>query len=158
MFTLLFVGGNLFFPWLVHKYPLGGPKFLPIYFFVLIGAYKFGWKVGLLTAILSPLANYFLTGMPPASMLATIFVKGTAMALIASMIANKTKKLSFANLAIIITGYQGIGMVFEGIYTQSIQKAFQDVIIGYPGLLIQFLLGYLILWFLKDYGKEAKIA
>jgi len=153
VFTLLFIGGNLFFPWLAHSFPLGGPKFLPIYFFVLIGAYKFGWRVGIITAIMSPLANHFLTGMPPLPMLPTILVKGITMAVLASYISYKTKKLSFQNLAIIIIGYQTVGMIFEWIYTSSLSKAVQDFIIGYPGLLIQLFVGFLLLWLLKDYGK-----
>jgi len=153
VFTLVFISGNLFFPWLAHKFPLGGPMFLPIYFFVLIGAYKFGWRVGIATAILSPLTNHLLTGMPQAVMLPTIFVKGLSMAILAAYIAQKTRKISFLNLAIIIIGYQGIGMLFEGIYTKSIAKAFQDIIIGYPGLIIQLVVGYFVIWFLRDYGK-----
>jgi hypothetical protein len=157
IFTFLFVAGNLFFPWLVHTIPLGGPTFLPIYFFVLIGAYKFGWRVGVLTAILSPLSNHFLTGMPPTNMLTAIFVKGIAMAILASFIAINTKKLSFQNLAIIIIGYQTVGFIFEWIYAAKFTSAMQDFVIGYPGLLIQFFIGYLILWLLRDYGKEHAI-
>jgi len=154
IFTLLFISGNLFFPWLAHNFPLGGPTFLPIYFFVLIGAYKFGWRVGIFTAILSPLANHFLTGMPPLPMLATILIKGTAMAAFASYISYKTKKLSFQNLAVVIIGYQAVGLVFEWAYTSSLNKAVQDFIIGYPGLLIQLFGGFLLLWLLRDYGRS----
>ena len=48
--ALLFVLGNVLFPQLCHLFNLGGPTWLPIYFFTLIGAYKYGWQVGLLTA------------------------------------------------------------------------------------------------------------
>jgi LytS/YehU family sensor histidine kinase len=154
LFTLLFVGGNLFFPWLVHSVPMGGPKFLPIYFFVLIGAYKFGLKVGLSTAILSPLANHFLTGMPATSMLPTIFVKGILMALFAYFIAMKTKKISIIHVGIVVIAYQLIGMIFEAVYTMSFTKAFQDIVIGYPGLLIQVFGGFLLLSLLRNYGNK----
>ena len=50
----LFIIGNILFPKLFHLIPQGGITWLPIYFFTLIGAYKYGWKVGLLTAVLSP--------------------------------------------------------------------------------------------------------
>ena len=65
VFALAFIIGNLALPQLVHLVPKGGLIFLPIYFFTLIGAYKYGFWVGLLTAILSPLANMLLFGMPP---------------------------------------------------------------------------------------------
>ena len=46
----LFILGNLVLPQLCHLIPQGGLTLLPIYFFTLIAAYKYGWKVGLLTA------------------------------------------------------------------------------------------------------------
>ena len=63
----LFIVGNIVLPQLFHLIPKGGPIFLPIYFFTLIGAYKYGWRVGLLTAVLSPLVNSALFGMPAAA-------------------------------------------------------------------------------------------
>lgn len=57
----LFIVGNILFPQFFHLIPQGGITWLPIYFFTLIGAYKYGWKVGLLTAVLSLLSTpYFL--------------------------------------------------------------------------------------------------
>ena len=50
----LFVIGNIALPQLCHLVPSGGPMLLPIYFFTLVAAYKYGWKVGLLTAVASP--------------------------------------------------------------------------------------------------------
>ena len=64
--ALAFTAGNILFPQLFHLIPQGGVIWLPIYFFTLIGAYKYGWRVGLLTAIASPLINSWLFGMPPA--------------------------------------------------------------------------------------------
>ena len=60
--ALLFVAGNIILPQLFHLIPQGGITWLPIYFFTLIAAYKYGWKVGLLTAVLSPVANALLFG------------------------------------------------------------------------------------------------
>lgn len=62
LFAALFIIGNILFPQLCHLIPNGGHIFLPIYFFTLIGAYKYGWKVGLLTAVLSPIINSALLG------------------------------------------------------------------------------------------------
>ena len=53
----LFVAGNMILPQLCHLVPQGGIRWLPIYFFTLVGAYKYGWRVGLLTAVLSPCVN-----------------------------------------------------------------------------------------------------
>jgi hypothetical protein len=72
LFAVLFVGGNMLLPQLCHLMPDGGKIFLPIYFFTLIASYKFGLKVGILTAVLSPLCNHLLFGMPPAGMLNSV--------------------------------------------------------------------------------------
>jgi len=64
LMAALFIAGNMALPQLFHLIPQGGITWLPIYFFTLIGAYKFGWKVGLLTAVLSPVINSLLFGMP----------------------------------------------------------------------------------------------
>ena len=69
LFASLFVVGNLVFPQLAHLVPNGGFILLPIYFFTLIAAYKYGIHVGLLTAILSPVANNLIFGMPPSAVL-----------------------------------------------------------------------------------------
>ena len=44
----LFLAGNIVLPQLFHTIRLGGPTWLPIYFFTLVGAYKYGWRAGLL--------------------------------------------------------------------------------------------------------------
>lgn len=62
--TALFLAGNIVLPQLFHTIRLGGPTWLPIYFFTLVGAYKYGWRAGLLTALASPVANALLFGMP----------------------------------------------------------------------------------------------
>jgi hypothetical protein len=60
LFVALFVLGNLLLPQLCHLIPNGGKILLPIYFFTLIASYKFGIKVGLMTAVLSPIINSIL--------------------------------------------------------------------------------------------------
>lgn len=46
--AVLFAVGNIVLPQLFHLVPQGGVTWLPIYFFTLVGAYKYGWRVGLL--------------------------------------------------------------------------------------------------------------
>ena len=41
----LFVAGNIVLPQICHLVPQGGLRWLPIYFFTLVGAYKYGWRV-----------------------------------------------------------------------------------------------------------------
>ena len=145
LFIFLFVLGNLLLPQVTHMIPSGGLIFLPIYFFTLIAAYKFGLKVGLLTALLSPLLNSFLFGMPPVAVLPIILIKSFLLAFIDGIVARRYKQISFLHLLIVVLGYQFIGSLAEWASTQSICKALQDFRIGIPGMLIQIFGGYLLL-------------
>jgi hypothetical protein len=153
IFTLLFSAGNLMLPLIVHYFSLGGNVFLPIYFFILIGSYKFGLRVGLATAIITPIINHLITGMPNMVMIYPVLIKGISFALISYYISQKTKKINFQNLLLIIFSYQFIGFLFE-IFYLNLEKAFNNVITAWPGLLIQLILGYLILRGINNYGRK----
>ena len=133
----LFILGNIALPQLCHLIPSGGLIFLPIYFFTLVGAYKYGWKVGLLTAVASPLVNSILFGMPPAAVLPSIMLKSIVLAIVASMVASRTRKAGLAQIATVVVAYQAIGCAAEWIYTGSLFTALQDVRIGLPGIGLQ---------------------
>lgn len=145
LFAAIFVLGNLLLPQLAHLVPQGGPIFLPIYFFTLIAAYKYGIHVGLLTAILSPLANHLLFGMPPSAVLPAIIVKSVVLAIAAAMAAKHFGKVSFLGILLAILAYQVIGTGIEWALTQNFLTAVQDFRIGLPGMLIQLTAGYLVL-------------
>ena len=150
MLTTLFVMGNLVFPQLAHLIPQGGLILLPIYFFTLIAAYKYGLFVGVLTAILSPLINTLLFGMPPIAVLPAIMFKSVILALAASLSSKYFMKVSFIGIVIAVFAYQFIGTAFEWIITQDLHIALQDVRIGLPGIVIQIVAGFFLLKFLRQ--------
>ncbi len=145
MFAALFVGGNIVLPQLTHLIPQGGLIFLPIYFFTLIAAYKFGFAAGLLTAVFSPIINNLWFGMPPNAVLPLILFKSIVLALSAAFIASKIQKVSFWSVLSIVLFYQTAGILFETIYLHSIKAALQDFIIGYPGIILQIVGGYFLI-------------
>lgn len=147
LLTVLFIVGNILLPQLCHLFPQGGLILLPIYFFTLIGAYKYGLSVGLLTAIGSPLVNHLLFGMPPATMLPVILVKGSLLALAASLIAVRLGRVSFLGVVMAVVAYQTLGMLAEWAVTGSGVAALQDVRLGFPGLLLQVFGGWSLLRF-----------
>lgn len=136
IFAAIFVAGNLLFPQLAHFIPNGGLIFLPIYFFTLIAAYKYGIHVGLLTAILSPLVNSLLFGMPPMNMLPIILIKSVILAIAAAMVAKHFGKISFLGILLAILAYQVMGTGIEWLMTQNFFVAIQDFRIGLPGMVI----------------------
>lgn len=145
LFAAAFVIGNLLLPQLAHLIPQGGFIFLPIYFFTLIAAYKYGIHVGLLTAVLSPLANNLLFGMPPSAVLPAIIIKSVILAIAAAVAAKHFGKVSLVGILLAILTYQFIGTGIEWAMSQNFHTAIQDFRIGVPGMVIQLFGGYLIL-------------
>lgn len=148
--ALLFISGNILLPQLCHLIPQGGIIWLPIYFFTLIGAYKYGWKVGLLTALASPLINSLLFGMPATAMLPIILTKSTLLALAAGFMAQRSHKVTLLNLLGVILTYQLFGTLGEWALTGNLYTALQDLRIGLPGIALQLFGGYLSLRIIRD--------
>lgn len=145
----LFIVGNIALPQLCHLLPAGGPTLLPIYFFTLVAAYKYGWKVGLLTAVASPLINSALFAMPAAAALPAILTKSLLLAAAAGFAAHKFRSLSLPLLLAVVLFYQVVGSLAEWALTGSLAAALQDFRIGIPGMLLQILGGYLLVKHLK---------
>jgi len=145
LMAFVFIAGNIILPQLSHLIPQGGLIFLPIYFFTLIGAYKYGWKVGLLTAMFSPLINSAFFGMPAPAMLPAILLKSITLAIAAGVIANKTKRVTLLCVLAVVLVYQIVGTLGEWVMTGSLSAALQDFRIGVPGMLLQVFGGYLLL-------------
>lgn len=137
LMSILFIAGNILLPQLCHLVPQGGLIFLPIYFFTLFGAYKYGYTVGILTAVCSPLINNLLFGMPPAGMLAAILTKSIVLALAAGFVAQHFRKTTIAYIALAVVAYQIIGSLAEWGITGSLSSALQDIRLGIPGILLQ---------------------
>lgn len=144
-FALLFIAGNIILPQICHLLPSGGPTLLPIYFFTLIGAYKYGFRVGLLTAILSPVINHLLFAMPPAAVLPAILIKSTLLAGAAALAARTVKSVSLLAILGVVLSYQLIGSLFEWMLAGDFYVAAQDFRIGILGMLIQWFGGYALL-------------
>ncbi|MGI6219602.1 MAG: ECF transporter S component [Bacteroidaceae bacterium] len=148
LIAALFVAGNIVLPQLCHLMPQGGVTWLPIYFFTLVGAYKYGWKAGLLTAIASPLLNSMLFGMPAPAVLPAILLKSTLLAMAAGVAASRFRRVSLLLLAAVVASYQIAGSLGEWILTGSLYTALQDVRIGLPGMLLQIFGGYAFIKYL----------
>ena len=135
----LFIVGNILFPQFFHLIPQGGITWLPIYFFTLIGAYKYGWKVGLLTAVLSPIINSSLFGMPMPVVLPAILLKSVLLAIAAGWAAQRFGRISIPVLVGVVLTYQVVGTLGEWMYIGNFYKTVQDFRIG-----IHFLFDHLV--------------
>ncbi|MCR9011863.1 ECF transporter S component [Gabonibacter chumensis] len=143
--TILFIMGNVIFPRLCHLFPQGGITWLPIYFFTLVGAYKYGWKVGLLTAVFSPTINSLFFGMPLPAALPVVLMKSVGLAAIAGWCAHRFKHISLPILIFVVFSYQFIGIWGEWLLMKDFFRAVQDFRIGLPGIGLQVFGGYLFI-------------
>lgn len=143
-----FIIGNIVLPQLCHLMPQGGLIWLPIYFFTLVGAYKYGWQVGLFTAVASPVVNHLLFGMPPAAMVPIILIKSILLAVSAGMMAHYTKRVTLLSILAVVMIYQMLGGMAEWAMTGSLNAALQDFQLGLPGIIFQVIGGYLVIRYL----------
>lgn len=146
--AMAFIVGNILLPQLCHLMPQGGLIWLPIYFFTLVGAYKYGWQVGLFTAVASPIVNSLLFGMPGAAMVPIILIKSILLAVAAGLMAHYTKRVSLLSILAVVMIYQVLGGMAEWAMTGSLSAALQDFQLGLPGIIFQIIGGYLVIRYL----------
>jgi hypothetical protein len=144
LFAALFVAGNLLLPRLCHLVPGGGLAWLPLYFFTLVAAYKYGLTVGLLTAVLSPVVNTLLFAMPPEGALPLILFKSGLLAVAAAGAARWSGKVALLPVLLTVLAYQGAGLLVEGTL-YSFPVALHALQVAVPGLLLQLFGGYALL-------------
>ncbi len=146
LMAALFIAGNMALPQLFHLIPQGGITWLPIYFFTLIGAYKFGWKVGLLTAILSPIINSLLFGDASSGSASRHSVE--------VRITGSSSRLGSTSFQPYLSAYpigrctvlSGVaGTLGEWAMVGSFFQAVQDFRIGLPGMAMQVVGGYALI-------------
>lgn len=141
--SAFFIAGNLLLPQICHLLPQGGIIFLPIYFFTLIAACKYGFSAGLLTAILSPILNTFIFGMPAWEVLPLILIKSGILASTACLFVHFFgKKYLFLALFMTVFSAYFLGIGIENIFTGSSIVIPQNPWVSLPGLGLQIFGGY----------------
>ena len=118
--------------------------FAPLSLVILVGAYKLGWKVGLLAAVASPLVNHLLTGLPAWDVMQVMVLKLVALALIAGLTAQHFRKVTLPLIVGVVLAAEIVGGLGELALTGGIEATVQDFTVGYPGLLLQVIGTYLV--------------
>lgn len=145
MWATVFVACNLVLPQVFHLIPQGGIIFSPLSLVILAGAYKFGWKTGLLAALLSPSVNHLLTGMPATEVLLVMTMKLAVLAVIAGLTAQYFKKASLPIIIGVVLVCKAVECVGELLLTGGIEATVTDFTMGWPGLLLQVFGTWLLL-------------
>ena len=130
-------------PQLFHLIPNGGVIFAPLSAVILMGSYKFGWKVGTLSALSSPMVNHFIFGMPSTDVVLIMTAKLLIIALVASWAAHRFQSKSIWILVSVVLLSTLLGGGAEWLFTHQISATIADFTIGWPGLLLQVVATYL---------------
>ncbi len=139
-----------------HFLHISGSVFLPLYFIVILGAYTMAPQFSLATAIIIPLLNYLLTGMPPTSpipMLQILVIELCALALATTYLRKTNLFLGIKLLSsIVIARFSAILLVTSSMISWSffVNHLLESV----PGILLNTLLAYFVLSFLKNERNE----
>ena len=149
VWTTVFVAANVLFPQVVHLMPLGGKALLPIMLFTLIASVRFGLYAGLLTAALSPLVSYLLCGMPDGAMLTAVYAKSLVIALTFGLWKMSGRAFNLLNMALLIIGVQFFCFVIERTLIFGIPAVWSDLLISWPGMILQLLGGFLVVKYWK---------
>ena len=145
LWAAIFVACNLVLPQVFHLIPQGGIIFSPLSLVILVGAYKFGWKTGLLTALASPLVNHLLTGMPAWEVMPVMTMKLAILALVAGLAAQRFKTVSLPILVAVVLVAEAVGALGELAITGGVSATVADFTVGWPGLLLQVFGTWLLL-------------
>jgi hypothetical protein len=148
LWVAVFVACNMVLPQVFHLIPQGGIIFSPLSLVILAGAYKLGWKTGLLAAVLSPLVNHFAFGLPQWGVLQVMTLKLAVLALVAGMAAQYFKTISLPLIVGVVLVSEAIGCLGELLLTGAVDATVADVVIGWPGLLMQIFGAWLIVKYL----------
>lgn len=142
-----FIAANIALPHLFHLIPGGGVMFLPIYFFTLIGAMRYGWQLGLLTAVMTPIVGNLIFGAPAAAMLPDMLVKGAALSFVGAFAARRFGTSLTVCAVAVATAFALVGLAewpFMGA-----AYAFQDFATGLPGMAMMTLGAFLTTKYIK---------
>ncbi len=150
MMAALFVVCNIALPQLFHLIPQGGIIFSPLSLIIMAGAYKFGWRTGLLAALASPLVNHLIFGMPAANVMLLMAVKLSLLTVIAGLAAHYFKKVNLLILVGVVLATQTLGFLVEFLFTGGVAATVQDFTVGWPGLLLMVFGTYALLKLFKN--------
>ena len=148
LWALIFVGANLLLPQVFHLVPQGGIIFSPLSLVIMAGAYKLGWRVGLLAALASPLVNHLITGMPAMSVLPVMTLKLAVLALVAGFTAQHFRRATIPLLTGVVLLTELLSGLGELALMGGIDATIQDFTVGWPGMLLQIVGTYLIVKYL----------
>lgn len=141
--------------------PALGESFLPMHLPVLLAGFFAGPIVGLIAGILSPLVSFALSGMPTANLVPFLMIELAGYGLVSGMLYKSQIPLFGKLLIVQIAGriLRALAILFAvyglGNQTMEISTIWNSVIMGLPGILLQWCL-IPFLMSITGNGKKAR--
>ncbi len=156
IFSVVFIALDVALPWVTHQFHLAGPVFLPMHFLVLVAALLFGWRVGLIVGLFTPIVSFGLSGMPFLPVLPQITLELVSYGLIAGFLRERFKlNLWFSLILAMILGRMVLGLtVFILGLPNPFEHVFSVIKMGLLGILIQLAFVPLIVKLLYERVKK----
>ena len=149
LWSALFVAANVLFPQLCHLTPWGGKVLLPIMLFTLVAAMRFGLGCGLLTAVASPLISTLLFGMPSGILLVAVLAKSVVIALTFGLWRELGRTFTLLTIVLLVLFCQLFCFLYEGGLMFGWTVSWAELLISWPGMLLQVLAGWLVVKYWK---------
>ena len=162
IFAVAFVLLDVAVPWVFHQFHLAGPTYLPMHIFVFVAALLFGWRLGLLVGLITPLASYAVSGMPLLPVLPQIMIELSVYGLAAGMLRERFNlRVAWSLLGAMTAGrlalllavlmvYVIAGRVYSplGAEANPVLAVWTTVKQGWPGIALQLALIPGLIWLL----------
>jgi hypothetical protein len=91
LFSAVFIAADVLLPWAAHQFGIAGQVFLPMHFLVLVSALLFGWRMGLVVGLFTPIMSYLFSGMPLFSILPLVIIEVASLGFFAGLFRERFK-------------------------------------------------------------------
>ena len=164
----VFVVLSVLTPWAFHQFPLAGPTFLPMHFFIFAAALAGGWQAGAIVGLLTPFASYAVSGLPPVMILPQIAVEVTAYGLIAGLLRQKLNlnvvwsllgAMAGGRIALLAAAFV-VQLVTGHVYSPlgptatPLTAVWNTVAQSWPGIVVQLVLVPVAFWAVARLNKK----
>jgi hypothetical protein len=152
-FSVVFIAIGILLPLVTHQFGMAGAIFLPMHLFVLTAGLLFGWRMGLLVGLMTPLTSHVLSGMPLLPVLPQITFEVMLYGLVAGLSKEVIKTNVFTSLLMAMVAGRFGSLIFLTIvrinHTSPLAAVWNATKTGWIGIILQLLLVPLIVIFVK---------
>lgn len=140
-------------PIITHYFGFKGTEFLPIFFALSLGAYVLNPIFLIMLSFISPILNYFLTNMPMPPTLYFLMLEGIVFDIVITLMKNRNVSFILVSLFALILGRLS-SLILTFIFDISINSWLNGVIIGYKGIIVNWIFASIMYLILKDKCNE----